>query len=301
MRSPIYIISLFLFVFSLSAVKSSAQDVLCQVEINAQQVAGADPALFEDMKESIREFINERKWTNDKFKPSERIQFSIMITLGSMSGETFRGSFQIQSRRPVYNSGYNTTIMNHKDEDIEFRFSRMDVLQYSDQNATQNQLTALLAYYTYLVIGLDYDSFSPKGGTEHLNKVLNIVNQFSSSSSEGWKAFESQQNRHWVINNYLDSRFEPLRDAMYLYHRKGLDKMHDDPKKGRKAILESLEPLEKVYRNMPNNINMRMFFNSKNREIVNIFKEGESEEKQEIKKLLQTISPGNIQKWNEIQ
>lgn len=279
----------------------SAQDVICQVEINAQKLSSVDPQLVEDMKESVSEFINERKWTSDKFKPAERIQFSILIILNSSSGDNFKGSFQIQSLRPVFNSGYNTTLMNHKDDDIEFSFSRMDVLQYSDRNATQNHLTALLAYYTYLVIGLDYDSFSPEGGTPYLNKALNIVSQYSSSNYDGWKAFENQKNRHWIVNNYLGSRFEPMRSMMYKYHREGLDQMHEDPKEGRAAIFESLKPLEKVYRNMPNNINMRMFFNSKSRELVNIFSEAEGEQKQEVTKLLQTISPGNIQKWNDIQ
>ncbi len=289
-----------LSLFAFSGI-TRAQDVVCNVEVNAQRITNTERTLFQDMKESISEFVNNRKWTTDKFKPMERIEFSLLINLSEAQGENFSGSIQIQARRPVYMSGYNSTLINHKDDEVAFSFSKFDVLQYSDQAATQNELTAIIAYYTYLVIGMDYDSFSNKGGAAYLNKALNILNQFSSTNSPGWKAFENQTNRHWIITNYLDSRFEPLRECMYLYHRKGLDVMHNDAKKGRQAILEALKPLEKVYRNMPNNINMRMFFNAKSTEIVNIFSEGQGEEKSEVVKLLQSISPGNNQKWNKIQ
>lgn len=288
------------FLISLSGTVQG-QDVVCNVEINAERITNTERTLFEDMKESISEFVNNRKWTTDKFKPQERVEFSLLINLSEAQGESFSGSIQIQSRRPVYMSGYNSTIINHKDSEVSFNFSKFDVLQFSDQAATQNELTAIIAYYTYLVLGMDYDTFSKKGGAPYLNKALNILNQFSSTNSPGWKAFENQTNRHWIITNYLDSRFEPLRECMYLYHRKGLDVMHNDAKKGRKAILAALQPLEKVYRNMPNNINMRMFFNAKSTEIVNIFSEAEGEEKSEVVKLLQAISPGNNQKWNKIQ
>lgn len=292
-----FILLSFLFYSGIAA----AQDVLATIEVNAQRITNTEQTLFEDMRESLMEFVNNRKWTADKFKPAERIEFSMLIILDQANGENFTGSIQVQARRPVYMSGYNSSLINHKDPDVSFNFSKFDVLQFSDQAATQNELTAIIAFYTYLVIGMDYDSFSPKGGTDYLNKALNILNQFSSASSPGWKAFENQTNRHWVITNYMDSRFEPLRECMYLYHRKGLDVMHKDAKKGRKEMLEALKPLEKVYRNMPNNINMRMFFNAKSNEIVNVFSEGEGEEKSELVKLLQTISPGNNQKWSKIQ
>lgn len=292
-----FILLSFLFYSGMSA----AQDVLANIEVNAQRITNTEQTLFEDMKESLMEFVNNRKWTADKFKPAERIEFSLLLILDEANGENFSGSIQVQARRPVYMSGYNTSLINHKDPEVSFNFSKFDVLQFSDQAASQNELTAIIAFYTYLVIGMDYDSFSPKGGTEYLNKALNILNQFSSASTPGWKAFENQTNRHWVITNYMDSRFEPLRDCMYIYHRKGLDIMHKDVKKGRKEMLEALKPLEKVYRNMPNNINMRMFFNAKSSEIVNVFSEGEGDEKSELVKLLQTISPGNNQKWSKIQ
>lgn len=278
-----------------------AQDVQCDITVNYSQVENTDPVLFQSLERALFEFINNRKWTTEKFKENERIEFSILLTIeGESGGSSFNGNLQVQSRRPVYGSSYYTPVLNHKDNDITFSYQQFDVLLFNENNASQNSLTALIAYYVYLAIGMDYDTFSPEGGTPYLTQALNITNQNVSSSTPGWKPFEDQNNRYWIIENYLEARFKNLRKCMYEYHRLGMDQMSEKQADGRKAIFTALQKLNSVHQNLPNSINLRMFFNSKADEIVNIFKEGTSEEKAQIIDLLTRIDPGNIQKWSKI-
>ncbi len=289
-----------LFVFGL-AQSAVAQDVQCDITVNYSQVENTDPVLFQSLERALFEFVNNRKWTTEKFKENERIEFSILLTIeGESSGTSFNGNLQVQSRRPVYGSSYYSPVLNHKDNDITFSYQQFDVLLFNENNASQNSLTALIAYYVYLAIGMDYDTFSPEGGTPYLTKALNITNQNVSSSTPGWKPFEDQNNRYWIIENYLEARFKNLRKCMYEYHRLGMDQMSEKQADGRKAIFTALQKLSSVHQNLPNSINLRMFFNSKADEIVNIFKEGTSEEKAQVVDLLTRIDPGNIQKWSKI-
>jgi hypothetical protein len=289
-----------LFVLGL-AQTVAAQDVQCDITVNYSQVENTDPVLFQSLERALFEFINNRKWTTEKFKENERIEFSILLTIeGESGGSSFNGNLQVQSRRPVYGSSYYTPVLNHKDNDITFSYQQFDVLLFNENNASQNSLTALIAYYVYLAIGMDYDTFSPEGGTPYLTQALNITNQNVSSSTPGWKPFEDQNNRYWIIENYLEARFKNLRKCMYEYHRLGMDQMSEKQADARKAIFTALQKLNSVHQNLPNSINLRMFFNSKADEIVNIFKEGTSEEKAQIVDLLTRIDPGNIQKWSRI-
>lgn len=183
---------------------------------------------------------------------------------------------------------------------MSFNYQQFDVLLFNENNASENNLTALIAYYVYLTLGFDYDSFGLEGGTPYLTKALNISNQNVSSSFSGWKPFEDQNNRYWIIENYLEARFKNLRKCMYDYHRNGLDQMAEKQVDARKSILQSLQLLSGVHQNLPNSINLRLFFNAKADEIVNIFKEGSSEEKSGVIDLLSRIDPGSIQKWSKI-
>ncbi|KAB1065664.1 type IX secretion system protein PorD [Salibacter halophilus] len=295
-RSKIFLV----FIIGLLVKTVSAQDVNCTVEVDAQQISNTDRTLFESLENNLYEFVNNRKWTTDKFKAHERIEFSILLRINEASGDRFKGNIQIQSRRPVYGSSYSTPLINHKDDEVQFEFAKFDVLQFSEQAAKQNNLTAIFAFYTYLVIGFDYDSFSPEGGDKYLNKALNIANQFQGSDISGWEAFKSQTNRYWIATNYLDSRFENLRTCMYEYHRQGMDQMMDDPTKARENIYKALEKLQPIYDNLPNNINMRLFFNAKANEIVNIFSEAPGDEQRKVVNLLNKISPANSNKWSKI-
>jgi hypothetical protein len=223
------------------------------------------------------------------------------LTLESENGNGgFSGNIQVQSRRPVYGSSYYTPVFNHKDNDVSFSYQQFDVLLFNENNAGDNNLTALMAYYVNLALGFDYDTFAPEGGTPYLTKALNITNQNVSSNFDGWKPFEDQNNRYWIIENYLEARFKNLRKCMYEYHRNGLDQMSEKQADARKSIASSLQLLSSVHQNLPNSINLRLFFNAKADEIVNIFKEGTSEEKAGVVDLLSRIDPGNIQKWSKI-
>jgi len=278
-----------------------AQDVKCDVKVNFNQIENTDPIVFENLERALFEFVNNRKWTTEVFKEDERLEMNILLTVESESGGGgFSGNIQVQSRRPVYGASYNTPVFNHKDNDVTFQYQQFDVLLFNENNAGDNNLTALFAYYVYLALGFDYDTFAPEGGTPYLTKALNITNQNVSSSSEGWKPFEDQNNRYWIIENYLEARFKNLRKCMYDYHRNGLDQMAEKQAEGRKAIFQALQKLNSVHQNLPNSINLRLFFNAKSDEIVNIFKEGTSEEKSQVVDLLSRIDPGNIQKWSRI-
>ncbi len=289
-----------LFLFLTVGTVSRSQDVLCNVEVTATQVEGSERSMFEAMQRALYEFVNNRKWTSDKFKQQERIEFNILINITSrISTDRYKATIQVQSRRPVYGSSYNSTLLNHQDENFEFTYNQFEVLDFSEQ-ATLSQLTSVIAYYTYLVIGLDYDSFSPRGGTEYFQKALNIVNQNATSQESGWKAFESQNNRFWLITNMLDNRFFGLRDCMYEYHRLGLDYMSDNTDNGRTAIVKALLKLKTVHTRVPNSFNMRVFFNAKADEIVNIMKEAEDDEKRQVIELLNQVDLASTNKWSKI-
>ncbi|MAX78598.1 MAG: DUF4835 domain-containing protein [Crocinitomicaceae bacterium] len=291
---------LFTLSFFLVLVAAQAQDVLCDVQVSSSQVEGSEKTMFDALQTKLYEFVNNRKWTNDVFKQEERIEFSILINITDrVSTNRYNATIQVQSRRPVYGSAYNSTLFNHQDEDFTFEFNQFDVFNYSDQAAT-NQLTAVIAFYTYYVIALDYESFSPLGGTPYFERALNIVNQNQAASESGWKAFEGQSNRYWLVTNMLDTRFNGLRQCFYEYHRLGLDQMHDDVEDGRAAVLTALKKLEGVHTRVPNSFTMRVFFNAKADEIVKMMKNVDPSQKTQLIQLLDKISPANTNKWSKI-
>lgn len=290
-----------LILLLVTTIHIKAQDVICEVTVNYSQVENTDPVVFQNLERVLNEFVNNRKWTTEKFKGNERIEFSMLITIEGESGNSsYNGNIQVQSRRPVFGASYNTPVINHKDNDIVFSYTQFDQLIFNENNATQNNLTSIIAYYVYLVIGMDYDTFSPEGGTPYLNKALSIVNQNVSSNYTGWKPFDSQSNRYWIITNYLEARFKDLRSCMYEYHRSGLDQMSEDAANARKSILTAIGKLESVHKNLPNSVNLRVFFNAKADEIVNIFKEAPSSEKAQAIDILSRVDPADIQKWSKI-
>ncbi|MFL5762899.1 MAG: DUF4835 family protein [Bacteroidia bacterium] len=292
------IFTIILLFASLSA--SFAQELNCQVQVLSSQIAGTDKRVFESMQTAIYEFMNTRKWTNENFKIEERIDCSILINITEKLGnDEYKGTLQIQSRRPVYKTSYNTALLNFNDNDIVFKFLADQPLEYQENTYTSN-ISSVLAFYAYYVIGLDYDSFSPSGGTTYFQKALGVVNNAQGSGYEGWKAFDSDKNRYWLINNILDATFVGLRETMYNYHRKGLDVMYENKDAGRAAILESLQNLKKVHQVKPLSFSMQVFFIAKNDEIVNIFSGGFSDEKAQVVQLLNEIDPTNSNKYAKI-
>ena len=292
-----------IILFSIFTLPLAAQEVLCNLTVNTEQVSGGSLQLgvLEDFETQVREFINQTKWTNDVVKESEKIEFSMLINFTASNGSgVYKASASIQSVRPVYQSGYNSAVISYKDDEFEFSFAQGDVLNFNEQNAAENSLTALLSYYVYLVIGYDYETFSPFGGKKYLDIAMNIANQNQNTVYAGWKPLDSDKNRYWIVNNLIQPRYENMNKCLYKYHRQGLDEMYQDPKKARAQIIESLELLEKVYEDVPDLVNIQIFFNAKSSEIVGIFKESPEAEKKEIVKLLDKLYPSNTQNWSKI-
>jgi len=275
-----------------------AQEIKCEVVINAERLENADKTIFVDMKTAVYEFINTRRWTTEKYKPHERIECSMLINLTSASGNTYNATIQIQSRRPVYGTSYSTTVWSFKDNDVVFEYDRNSVLEYNENTFISN-LTTLLAYYTYMVIGYDAETFSLNGGNPYFTKAQNLASMAQSSGYVGWSSSE-KRNRYWLVEDHLSPRFTGMRKCFYEYHRKGLDQMSLGVVEGRKAIAGALGHLNEVHQNYPVSFNMAVFFDAKMREVIKIFKEGSREEKEEIIPLLNKINPANITKYQEI-
>ncbi len=292
---------LFLFLLFINLFNTSlSQELNCQVQIVSDQIAGTDKRVFDAMKTAIYEFMNNRKWTNETFKPEERIDCSILINMTERIGsDEFKGTLQIQSRRPIFKTSYNSVLLNYNDNDVTFKFQDNQPLEFVENTYTSN-LASILGYYAYLVIGLDYDSYSLNGGTPYFQKCLAVLNNAQNSGYAGWKAFDSDKNRYWIINNMLDASFVSLRECMYNYHRKGLDVMADNKEAGRAIILESLVNLKKVHQIKPLSFSLQVFFIAKADEIVNIFSGAFSDEKSKTVNLLNEIDPTNSNKYTKI-
>ncbi len=295
--------SLCMFVYLLLlCMQGITQELKCAVQVVSDQVSDLDNTTVEALRSSVFEFINNRKWTDDKFSNDEKIECSILINITQrISTDEFKGSFQVQSRRPVYHSSYNTTILNHIDNDFQFRYVPFQTLDFSETTNLSN-LTSVIAFYLYMIIGYDYDSFSLYGGTKYLQKASIIVNNAQSAKEKGWKAYEGTTNRYWMVENYLnDSQFKPLRECMYKYHRLGFDLLADKVEQGRGNVLEALDLLRKTHRDKPNSFNVKMFFNAKSDEIVNLFSQSFPQEKTRVINLLNEVDPSNTNKYNKIR
>jgi hypothetical protein len=291
---------LFLFLFSLFFCSISAQELNCNVQINSSQIQGSDKSVFDAMQKAIFEFMNTRKWTNNVFKNSERIECTILINITEqVSTNEFKATIQLQSRRPIFNSSYYSTLLNHLDKDFEFKFNEFDPLIYSETTLTSN-LTSVLAFYANLIIAVDYDSYSLKGGTKYLQKAQTIVSNAQNAQESGWKAFEGERNRYWLVENLLHQNYSPLRECLYKYHRLGFDSMAQNVPKGRSVILISLKLLEQVHNRKPGSFLLQIFFNSKSNEIVDLFIEALPKEKTEVSNLLNKIDPNNMSKYEKI-
>ena len=258
---------------------ASAQELNCTVQILAPQLQNpADKKILETLKQSVFEFMNNRKWTNDVFKQEERIECSMVITISDKKTDNFSGTMLVQVRRPVYKSSYNSLIMNVLDKNVAFTYVEYQPLEFSESSFISN-LTSVLAYYANMIIATDYDSFSMEGGTPYYQKAQNIVSNSQSAAEPGWKSSESStQNRYWLIENILNSTFKPMRECVYKYHRSGLDAMAEDVTSGRAAILQALLLLKKVHDMKPSSYNMQVFFLAKVDEVVNLFSQAEPAE-----------------------
>src|SRR5574343_48096 len=288
----------------LSVLTLKAQELNCQVSIITDarlEVTSVEKEIFDQLKQTIYDMMNTTQLTKDKFKVEERINCNIQIQINSIpSPGTYSGSMQVQSSRPSFNSSYNTTVFNFQDDDITFSYSRNSVLIYAP-NQFRDNLTSVLAFYAYFIIGMDYDSFSLKGGTPYFNEAQSIVSNAQSSGAAGWKSNEAgKRNRFYLVDNVLHQLFEPLRECNYEYHRNGIDKLYDDKVAGRKAIFDALTKLNKVVATRPNSINLLNFVQAKQVELKNLYADAEVKDKNEIVNLLKRLDPANATKYQEI-
>ena len=297
-----YIKIIFSLFFSFILINSHAQELNCQVIINTSQIQGsANKQIFDQLQKSIFDFVNNRKWSNDIFGFQEKINCTFQIIINkSLGSDEYSASIQVESARPIYKSAYSSTIFNFQDDDFQFKFQQFSQLEFNE-NTFQNNLTSVLAYYAYVVLANDYDSFSPLGGTQYWQKAQQIVNNAQSANESGWVSSQSQRNRYWLVENTLQPVFKGLRDCMYEYNKNGLDLMFEKTDEGRAAILKSLDLLMPVYKSRPASFNMQLFFNAKADELVNIFKGASPEEKTKIMELLSTLDPSRTNKYSKIQ
>ena len=293
-----YLLTIILF-FIYSNIFS--QELICNVRVLANQIQNSDKQKFNTLQEDIREFINNRKWTNEVFQTEERIEFSIMININEeLSSDEYKGTIQIQYSRPVFNSSYSSPIFNYIDEDFQFKYIQFNKIEFNENNHTSN-LSSVLSFYVYTIIALDYYSYSVNGGSYYMQKAQNIVNNAQGAQERGWKAYESNKNRYWIAEEILDAKYSSFSEVLYNYHRNGLDNMFEDNQKGRRAITESLELLRKIKRQNPTTFILQLFFDAKSSEITNIYSNAFSDEKARILNLLTELDPSNISKYNKIK
>lgn len=297
--------TLLVLILSISVGFINAQELSCLVSINATQIPGTNKEVFNTLREAISDFMNNTTWTNNVFEVNERIECNLLfnITEEVTTGE-YKATLSVQARRPVYGTSYNTVMLNYFDDKVHFNYTEFDPLEFSE-NTHINNLTSILAYYAYIIIGLDYDSFSLKGGTPYFQKADKIVYNAQSAADEGWRAFESEsrKNRYWLINNILDEGFTPLREFIYTYHRLGLDVLDNSIEKGRLVIKEAIIDLQKLYKDKPDPF-MHFFqvvLQAKADEIVQIFSQASQQDKQRIYSVMTTIDPANAAKYAPLQ
>jgi hypothetical protein len=293
---------LFLFLSILSAT-TFGQELKCNISVNSSKIQGTNRTTFQTLQTTLYEFMNNTNWTDNVFSTEERIECNIQINLTDQTGsDQYKGTIQIQSRRPVYGSSYNTVLLNFLDNDLDFKYIEFDKLEFNENTQTSN-LTSILAYYAYIIIGLDYDSFSFKGGTPYFLKAEKIVNSAQNATEKGWKAYEgSRKNRYWLIENILNEKYAPIREVYYDYHRLGLDVMADKTVDGRAEIAESMSLLQKVYREKPDPylFLLQVFLDAKSDELVNIFSGSYMSEKTRVYNILSEIDPTRIDSYKKI-
>ncbi len=288
-----------------------AQEINCKVKVQGPSIQGVDKEVFRSMERSLNDFINTRKWTNDNYNTSEKIECNIMLNLTkvlNVNDGSFEATLNIQATRPVYNTGYNSPTLNYVDREVRFRYNQYAPLQFDDNRVSgsdplASNLTAVVAYYIYLVIGLDYDSFAPNGGTDYFKKAQNIVNNAPEQGKDinGWKAVEGTKNRYWIVDQILSPRYNEFRRYWYSMHREGLDNLYTKPDEARKAILNGIGKLVQLNKENPNSILIQMFFTTKSNEIMSVLSQTPKTERTTYISMLQQVDVPNAQKYANLK
>jgi predicted CopG family antitoxin len=276
-----------------------AQELNCNVVVNAQQTGNENVQVFKTLEKQLKEFVNNTSWTNKSYKPQERINCSMVITIQNYSSDLFQGTIQIQSSRPVFNSSYSTPIYSFNDRDFTFQYLEFQNLVFNP-NQFESNLVSVIAFHIYMILGLDADSFQFQGGDQYLNQAQNILNFSQQENYKGWKLEDGNQTRYVLIDNILSPTFKEFRSVMYNYHLKGLDEMSNNPKKGKDQISEAIQELSAMNNRRPNSFLMRMFFDAKAEEIEEIFSDGPSVDIADLVSILNKIAPTHASKWRNI-
>jgi len=281
-----------------------SQELRCNVQVVSQQIQGTNKQVFQTLQNAIYEFMNNRVWTDHIYTMEERIECNLMFNITEqLSADDFKGTLTIQARRPVYNTNYNTVTLNFVDNDIRFRYVEFAPLEF-DLNTHLSNLTSILAYYAYYILGLDYDTFSLLGGTPYFNNAERIVINAQNAPEKGWKPMDdiAHKNRYWLVKDMLDPDYEPVRVFNYRYHRLGLDVMDQKVAEGRAEITNDLELLQQVYRKKPDPYMylLRLVFDAKVDEIVNVYTESYPEERSRAHTILAEVDKPNANKYKAI-
>lgn len=295
---------IFLFICLISLSKlASAQELLFDVTINTPKIQNVDPKVFSNMETQIQEFLNSRKWTNDVYEQEERIRCKIQLTIKEeLSQTSFRANLAIQSSRPIYGSNEVTSLLNHVDNDVVFSYEPFQPIVFSD-NLFQDNLSSILGFYVNIILGMDYDSFSPLGGNKYFQiaqQIVTSIPQNAASQFPGWRQIDGNRNRYWIVENLNSPRIRDMRTAMYKYHREGLDNMHLDVVAARAAIADAVTTIGQVNRNYPNSMIVQMFANSKRGELIEIMKRGDRVQKQKFSKTMVKIDASNANEYYKI-
>ena len=303
----------FRFVFNLltliiialfASTKIEAQELNATIKINHNQIQGTDASVFENLEQTLNQYVNDKQWTNLQFKRNERIDctFNITVTKYDIVSNTFNCKAIIQANRPVYNSAYSTTFYKNTDNDFNFEFAQFDQIEFNEE-LVDNQLTALFAYYAFLIIGMDLDTFAPNGGEDVLQRCMNLANNAQNLNFAGWKAFDDDKNRYAFINDYLDASMTPFRKLQYDYYRSGLDEMVNNAERGRTNITTALEQdLKKCHENRPMSMLPQIWTDYKKDELANIYKgKGTQKEKESAYEILFGINASQSNAWNKIK
>lgn len=298
--------TIFTLLLLLTLAQANAQGELnCTVRINTPQLQSTDRRVFDQLEVTMREFLNSTKWTNDVFELDERIKCNFILTIKSEQGNTFEGELAVQAVRPVYGSGYETPMLSHLDKDITFQYDQNQPIVFQPDAPDNQNLPAVLAFYVYVILAMDYDSYALYGGDQHLVTAQQIVTNLQNSStnkSAGWRPSDGgkNRNRYWIIENLMNPRVRPYRAAMYTYHRKGLDMFSSDMDAGKQAIMLALEEVDKVNTAYFNSMITQMFANAKKDELVEMWKIGGKQQKDRVQQIMTKIDPANTQRYREI-
>lgn len=276
-----------------------AQELNCNLVVNSDQIQGSNKSVFNTLQKSASDFINNRRWTELSFEQDEKIECTMTLIVKKVENDQFTCELQVQSRRPVYNTSYNTTLLNFRDNDITFAYKEFDVLEFNENQVTSN-LTAILTYYVYLILGYDLDSYSRMGGTPFFQAAEQLVASAQSLDMPGWRAFESTRNRYALINNLNDEAFRKFRNFLYEYHRQGLDEMTANVVNARAKISSGLPVIREANRARPSAIAITTFLDAKTDEIINIFKRATDQEKKTVIEILTDVNPTQSERYETI-